>query len=145
MFVVLRRRWVNDRLLRSDVPILKTRHTLGSKTWVERCNPTEYAHVKHDPCQAAHLTETGAKLRYYKQKSIVLRPFTQRIRRATEANYVHSLFARLVSDVGTLQQHLHSTKGIWQRRTCRFSFLRHVNLTLVRGKYEWYCVCRGQR
>jgi hypothetical protein len=122
--MVLRRRGLSDRLLRFDVPISKTRNSLGSKTGVERSNPTEYAHVKYDPCQAAHLTETRAKLRYYKQKSAVSRPFARRIRRATEANYVHSLFARLVSDIGTLQQLLYSAKGIWQHPACRFSFLR---------------------
>jgi hypothetical protein len=110
--MVLRRRWLNNSLLRFYVSILKTPHTLGSKTGVERCNPTEYAHVKYDPCQPAHLTETGAKLRYYRQKSAVSRPFTQRIRRATEANYVHSLFARLVSNIGMLQQRLYSANGI---------------------------------
>jgi hypothetical protein len=47
-------------------PYRKRVTRLEAKQEWKRCNPTEYAHVKYDPCQAAHLNETGAKLRYYK-------------------------------------------------------------------------------
>ena len=61
------------------------------QTWVERCTPTEYSHVKNDPCQAAQLTETYAKLRYCKQKSTVRKPIIQKIWRATGDNWARLL------------------------------------------------------
>ena len=94
------------------------------QTWVDMCTPTEYAHVKYVPCQAAHLTETDAKLRYTKPKSTLSKPIIQKIWRATDDNHVHSLLAHLVSDIGTLAQHLYSAKGIWRHLTVRFCFLR---------------------
>lgn len=77
---------------------------------MERRTATDYAHVKYVPGHAARITEAGAKLRYCKQKSIVLKPITQKIRSATDTNYVHSLFASLVPDIRTILQHLYSAK-----------------------------------
>jgi len=139
------RRRLSDCLLRSALSMLKTCHTRESKCEWKRVlsmsMPTSNTflaklHISLKPMLSS--VTANRSLLFGSQSR-------ERLDVSQTPSYVHSLFARLVSDTGTLTQYLYSTKGIWRHLTGRFCFLGRLNRTLGRGRDVRYCVCWGQR